>query len=354
MSDTHVDFAIVGSTPLARLLAGLLASSHGRSVVLVGESHAGYRLPRGVDLSMAPLTRPETWALLRTTVPETLKLVSRLGGRTAWSRVDPLLFAESALGKEALAHVRHMTLAFDHAAEPVSSRTIGDGRDGLRLRDAVLLHRPSLETGLDQWLNALGIRRLPEQDGLVLHPDGSGDHSGDNGVIHIGQTVLADDSALFRHVPAAQWPAALVRQVGSTISTEPTKAMAAPVIGQIDSGLMLVQQPGRGITAIGPGAIDLFTERVATLLGWERAFRQAGQSHYQTIVTQDGAPAVGRLSGHGPDVLAGLGPVGVFLAPAIARWLASQATPAETAWLGARLVDRDHATSMVAEIGGVP
>lgn len=354
MSDPPVDFAIVGSTPLSRLLAGLLASAHGKSVVLIGESQAAYRLPRAIDLSIAPITRPQSWALLKAVLPETLKLVSRFGGRSAWSRVDPLLFAESARSKEALAHVRHMALAFGAAAEMVSSRSIGAGRDGLQLRDAMLLHRPALEAGLDRWLDGLGVQRLPGDSGLAIRPDGSAECVTGSGPIAIGQTVLADDMALIRHIPAERWPAVLLRQTSSTILTEPTKPMAAPVIGQLDSGLMLAQQRGRGITAIGPGDIDLFAARAATLLGGERAFRQAGQSSYQTIVTQDGAAAVGRLGGHGPDVLAGLGPTGAFLAPAIARWLSSCATPAEEAWLGARLVDRQQVPSPVADVGGVP
>ena len=70
------------------------------------------------------------------------------------------------------------------------------------------------------------------------------------------------------------------------------------------------------------------------------------------MITADAAPAVGRLHGTGPDVLAGLGPIGAFLAPAIARWLCGVAVPAENTWLGARLVDREAVGSPVAEFGG--
>ncbi len=59
MSQPTADFAVFGGTPLARLLAGLLAAKHGRRVVFVGESLSGYRLPRSIDLTVAPLTRPK-------------------------------------------------------------------------------------------------------------------------------------------------------------------------------------------------------------------------------------------------------------------------------------------------------
>ena len=352
MTEARADFAIVGSTPTARLVAGLLASVHGRTVVFSGESQAGYRLPRGIDLSAAPITRPETWALLKDGLPEALKLIARIGGRRSWSRVDPILFSEAAAGKEALAHVRHMALAFGHAAERMPAAAIGANRDGLLLRDAVLLHRPTLEPALDKWLDQHKVRRLREDETLIVRPDGSAELTSDDDRIEIGQAVLADDPAIIRH--GGPLPALLARRVTSTIFTEPTRPIASSVMHQLDTGLMLVQQSGRGIAAIGPGAIDPFSAALGVLLGKEREFRQAGQSSYETLTTIDAAPAVGRLRGTGPDVLAGLGPGGAFLAPAIARGLCGVAGPAENAWLSARLVDRKTARSAVAEFGAAP
>ena len=352
MSEARADFAIIGSTPTARLVAGLLASAHGKAVVFSGESQSGYRLPRAVDLSVAPITRPESWALLKANLPEALKLISRLGGRGAWSRIDPILFSERPDGKEALAHIRHMALAFGHGAELVPPSAIGAGRDGLLLRDAVLLHRPVLEPGLDRWLDQNGVRRLRDGDVLTVRADGSAELVSGDERIEIGQAVLADDPAILTHVPAPLWPPLLGRRITSTIATEPTRPMAAVLMHRLDTGLTLVQQAERGIAAIGPGAIDPFAAALGVLLSREREFRQAGQSSYEAVTTADAAPAVGRLRGTGPDVLAGLGPIGAFLAPAIARWLCGVAAPAENAWLGARLVDRKAAGSPVAEFGG--
>ena len=351
MSQTRADFVIVGSTPLARLVAGLLASAHGKSVIFTGESQSAYRLPRGVDLSVAAITRPETWDMLKPLVPETLKLISRIGGRSARSHVDPILFAETEPGKIALAHIRQMALAFGHAAEPIGEKALGQGRDGIILRDAVLLHRPALEPSLDHWLEQHRVRRLGPAETLTIKSDGSAELISGDERVEIGQSVLADDMALLHHIPVAQWPSLLRRQLTSTIFTEPTRAIAAPVMLQLDSGLTLVQQPNRGITAMGPGSIDAFAARLGVLLGGERKFRQAGQSSYESIITSDAAPAVGRLGGVGTDILAGLGPTGAFFAPAIARWLAGVASPVENAWFAARLVDRNSASALVADVG---
>jgi hypothetical protein len=351
MSQTRADFVIVGSTPLARLVAGLLASVHGKSVIFAGESQSAYRLPRGVDLSVAPITRPETWDMLKPLVAETLKLISRIGGRSARSRVDPILFAENEPGKIALSHIRQMALAFGHAAEPIGEQALGPGRDGIILRDAVLLHRASLETALDHWLKQHLVRRLGPAETLSIREDGSAELISGDERVEIGQSVLADDMALLEHVSAAQWPSLLRGQLTTTIFTEPTRTIAAPVMLQLDSGLTLVQQPNRGITAMGPGNMDAFAVRLGVLLGGRREFRQAGQSSYQIVVTSDAAPAVGRLGGVGADILAGFGPTGAFFAPAIARWLAGVASPSENGWFAARLVDRNSASAWVADVG---
>ena len=336
---------------MARLVAGLLASAQGKGVVFFGESQAGYRLPQGLDLSVAPITRPQTWSLLQSAIPETLKLIGRVGGRRAWSRVDPVLFAEHPVGKEALAHVRHMAHAFGHAAEPIPPRSLGPGRSGMVLRDAVLLHRATLEGNLDRWLDQQPVRRLPPDEAMAVHPDGSATLETADERMDVGQTVLADDRAMIQFLPPTLWPSLLLRRVASTILTQPTSPLAAAVMHRVDTGMMLHQQAG-GILAVGPGAIDPFAAALDLQLGPERAYRQAGQSSYETVVTGDGAPAVGRVQGTGPDIIAGFGATGAFLAPAIARWLTGSASRAESDWFGARLVDRTPTASPVADFGG--
>ena len=273
MTETHADFAVLGATPQARLVAGLLASVHGKSVVFQGESQSGYRLPRGIDLSVGAITRPETWALLKASLPETLKLVSRVGKRGTWSRLDPIFFADAAGGKEALAHARHMAAAFGLAAERVPVSLLGNGREGLVLRDAVLLRRQALEPALDRWLEQAKVHRLGADDRVVVRADGSAECIVAGTRIAIGQTILADDGAIMAHLPTTLWPALLVRQIASTILTEPTDAIAAPVMHRLDSGLILTQQAERGIIAFGPGTVGEFAASLGEILGRQRAVR---------------------------------------------------------------------------------
>ncbi len=348
MSATRIDFAVLGSTPQARLIAGLLANVHKKRVIYQGESQSGYRLPRGIDLSVAPFTRPQSWALLQKLVPETQRLVARMGGRSAMSHVDPIFFAEAPAGTEALGHISHMAQAYKFAAERVPSHVLGANRHGVVFRDALLLHRPSLEPVVDKWLQASGVVRLEAETPLVIKPDGGAVVvEGDRG-FEIGQTVLADDEAITTHLSAEIWPGLLSAHMASSVLTEAAKKLPGPLLYQLDSGLMLSQQARAGLVALGPGTIEQVSGVLGQVLSGERT-RQTGQATYQRIQAADHAPVVGRVGGTGPDVVAGFGSTAAFWAPAIARWLAGLANADEASWFGARLVDRDSTSAWVGE-----
>ena len=346
MSATEFDFAVFGSSPLPQLLAGLLAAQHGRSVVLIGESQAGYRLPRGIDLSVAPLTRPDSWVLLTSLVPETTRLLSRIGGRAAWGRVDPIFFAQGRAHGEALSHVSHMAQGFGLAADPVSATQLGADRRGVVLRDAIRINRPVLETGLDRWLERAGVRRIGPQK-VDIAADGSAAVISGGLAYAARQAVLADDDAIMAWLPLRQWPGQLQRRHCASILTTPTRALAASVMLELDSGAVLTQQAEGGIAAFGPGDLAAFSDHLQTLLGQERQVEQAGQTGFQMLETADGAPALGRVAGVGADVVAGFGAIGAFLAPALARWIAGQASPIESTWFEARLVNRSGRSAPV-------
>lgn len=352
MSEAIADFAVIGSTPLARLLAGQLAGTHGRSVLYVGESQSSYRLPRGLDLSVAPITRPESWAMLRHGIDETVKLIGRIAGRGGWSHVDPLFFTGDPAAAEALAHIRHMALGFGIAAEPAAPTLPVAHRSGIVLRDALRLNRPVLEPALDQWLERQGVRRLASGK-IEISDDGSAAlHAGDKSFT-ARQAILADHDAILAHLPQGQWPALLRRHPASSILTTPARPLPTPVMLEIQSGITLLQQPEGGIAAIGLQEMATFSGRIQTLLGRDRQVEQAGQTTFSAIATSDGAPAIGRVAGVGADVVAGMGMAGAFMAPALARWLCDAATPFEAAWFGARLVSRTANVRSVAEFAPI-
>lgn len=339
MSDRGADLAIFGSTPLARLLAGLMRQSHGRSVVFAGASPARYRLPREIDLSVGMMTRPQSWDLVVRTVPETTRLLSKIAGRHALQHVDPVFFADGVAAQEALGHFHHMASAFGLATEIAAPSQLGRDRSGVRLRDAVRLQRPVTEPALDHWLDEVGVIRL-SPNRVEIAQDGSARLSTGEAEHFAGQAILADDAAIIAHLPLPQWPRLLARRTMSTILTTPTAPLVSTIMAHVDSGTVLAQQDEGGIAAIGPGDLASTAARLAGLLSDNRQLQQAGQVSYPTLVTDDGAPAFGKAAGSGADVIVGLGQIGVFIAPALARWLAGEAAPHEGDWFGQRLINR--------------
>ena len=350
MSEAPADFAVVGSTPLARLVAGLLASAHGKRVVWVGDSHAAFRLPRGIDLSVGPMTRPETWALLAQAVPETVKLLARAGGKASTMRLDPIFFADTPMGQQALAFVRSSAEGFNADIERLPSGHLGKGRDGIVLRDALYLQRDRLEPVLDRWLDSIGVTRLPlAQMQLTIAANGSASIELDGKITEATCAILADDEAILAHLPASAISSLFERQPMTTILTEPTFPLAARVMLQIDADLSFVQGGHGGVIAIGAGGHDACVSHIGVLLGANRQLRQAGGNNHESLRSHDGAAVVGSIEGTGPELLAGLGATGAFLAPALARWFVGAATPDELAYFAARIPGRPMAHSTVAD-----
>lgn len=333
MSEISADFAVVGTTPLALMVAGLLSRQHRRHVVLVGSSQSGYRLPRGVDISVGAITRPESWSLLTQTLPETRKLLARIGGRNGVSRLDPIFFADSPGGKQGLAHIRHMAAGFGHTVERLPPAALGRDLDAFVLRDAVQLQASLIEPALRRWLERCKVRQVAATE------------------IGAATQVLVDDEAITTHLPAERF--AGLFEVGSrtSILTEPAPPLASPVMLQIDSGLCLSQSPSRSIVATGHGDLEALAPQVDSLLASQQRPRWAGQSHFTALTSRDHAPVTGRLGEDGPILVAGLAPFGAFLAPALARWLAGVAKPAEASYFAAHAPARSLTPSVVAEYG---
>ncbi|MET3896715.1 hypothetical protein ABIB57_000639 [Devosia sp. UYZn731] len=350
MSEAPADFAVVGSTPLARLVAGLLASVHGKRVIWIGDSHAAFRLPRGIDLSFGPMTRPESWALLSQTVPETVKLLAKAGGKASMMRLDPIFFADTPIGQQAMAFVCSSAAGFGAAIEPLPSGHLGKGRKGIVLRDALYLQRDRLEPVLDRWLEGLGVTRVPPaQVHLHIAPNGSASMELDGTVTAATRAVLADDEAILAHLPTETIARLFERRPMTTILTEPTFQLSARVMLQIDADLSFMQGSHGGVVAIGAGGHDACVSHIGVLLGANRQLRQAGGNSHESLRSHDGAPVVGSIDGTGPELLAGLGATGAFLAPALARWFVGAATQDELSYFAARIPGRATAPSIVAD-----
>ena len=352
MADTSYEFAIFGSTPLAGLVAGLLASVHQKKVCIVGELQSAFRLVRGVDLSVMPVTRPETWALLKDATPETRKLLGRIGGKGGMQRLDPIFVAETAAGRDALAHMRHVAQGFGYAVERMANGGI-EGAVAYRLRDAVFLDRGRLMPSIEGWLEASGVGRITARGTKVtLKRDGSARIEGGALNLDASRAILADDRAMLAHLEVDERDNTLVTQSITTTLTEPAFRLAAPVMVYPDRGVTLSQRASGNISALSAGRPELATARIGGCLVSQAQLRRAGQTTFRSVLTVDGAPLVGQAKGIKATVIAGLGVGGAFFAPAIARLLAGVASESEQRYFSAHEAGRGNARAMVADYQG--
>jgi hypothetical protein len=329
MADPSYDLAVLGSTPLAVLLAGLLAKIHGRRVVLCGDPPSPHRPPRSIDLSAGPITRPATWALLKDTVPETIKLVRGLGSGL-YRRVEPLLVATTDDGREGLGHIRNVAAGFGIPAERYG--------EAVRFRDAAVLRPVALHVAAQPWLAAAGVLRC-DAGGVTIRRDGRVRIDMERTSLEAARAVLCDDAAILGHLGPDGERMRPAQRIA--ILTEPAPSLAAPVMLHVDSGVILRQRQSGAIEAIAPDSLPP--------LGLPPGARYAGRAAFRTVATVDGAPLAGTIRNR--IVLAGFGVTAAFLAPAIARFIAGASAEAERLWFAAH--DAGKGRGAVAEFGAI-
>lgn len=341
------DFAIFGSSPTALLLGGLLATTHRKSVCLIGEAWSPWPLPRRFDAGFVVATRPQAWALLRAGSHETVKIINGIG-KGLVEHVDPVLVAETPQSLEAIAHMRSVATGTGYAMERVADRTLVEPAAAWRLRDIPALIHGKAEPAISSWLDKSGARRWRAQDGdIAIRRDGTVKIRSFGREFDADQAVLADDAAILQWLPeAARERLRLVP--ARTVLTEPAKPIAAPIVRYLDRRVTLNQRGRSGVTAIATGA-DESSARIGSVLAPQAPLPRAGDVNHTHVETGDGAPLVAYGTGTKTRVIAGFGDAGVFFAPALARFLSGTATEAETAFFAAHDSGRGNARQQVAD-----
>lgn len=343
------DIAVCGSTPLAKLLAGIVAAE-GKRVCLIGDSWSPYRLMRRIDLSVMPVTRPETWALLKKSGAETLKLLGGFG-RGLYERVDPLFVAETSANTDRLGHMRWTAVGFGFAAERAIDRTITEIGAIVRIRDAAMLAGGRAETALEVWLDKSEVRRLASDGAEVsLRRDGSATITASGASFDVPTIILADSAAILRHLPPADYHRLLDIVPMTSLITEPAKPLSATLVDYLDRGLTVHQRALKGgVAVLCEGSPETALPRAGAILAGLGRLRRAGQAAYRDVQTTDRAPLIGKVGKSRATIVAGLGVSGAFLAPAVARYLLGTASDEERAYFEPRDVSRAGNRQSVAE-----
>ena len=353
MAEGAYDHVVLGSGPLAGLIAGLLAIEHGRRVVIVGDPASPFRLQRSFDLSVAVLTRPETLVLLKRVAAETSKLIGGIG-KGLTERIDPLFIAETPASIAALSHFRHLARALGYPVEPHADRNLTEGTI-VRVRDVMLLAQAKLGPALEEWLTTYDVCRLDRAETVVtLRRDGTARIVAGSLAVEAAHAILADDAAILAHLPEDLRDRSLVLQSTAAILLEPLKALAAPLTVYLDRGVTLHQDGKASVSAVVTGDPATAHARLGASIARTDPVRRAGETHFPSFATTDGAPLVTTARGGKATILAAFGATGAFLAPAIVRMIAGKASADEAAWFAARTTLRGNQRLDAAEFAPVP
>lgn len=311
MAGTAYDFAIVGSTPIAGLLARYLATAHGKQVIQVKRTLSPQRLIRGIDLALPLAVRPQSWKIVAD---------SRVGGLHA----NVTVHADTEATVAALDHIAHVAMGFGLAGEraaqpggsvafsfrrvPMLAESVSPTPDA-QLADMADVSLDFTRTGVAElWMKG---EKLPAT-----------------------QIVLADDAAILDWLPEAHWPAGVSSQAMTATLTAPTRRLPGPIQLYPDRGVTVLQRPGDAVLGIVAGDEQVEARLASTLRGPFPISRVA-TSRYRRIVTADAAPVIGRLRPSRLFVVAGLGDASAYFAPALARQLAGAPEPHEKRWFAA-------------------
>jgi hypothetical protein len=347
-AQTAFDVAVFGSSAAALLVAGLLRTAHGKSVVLVGEGPSSWLLPRRFDLALPVATRPETWRLLKSGLAETRKLLGGIG-RNLVGRVDPVLVAERPATLEAIAHMRATLSGFGFSMERVADRTLAEPAAAFCLRDVASLE-PAAGPAIAAWAAQHEVRTWRGTDGtVILRRNGLVQLTGPAGSFEAERAVLMDDAALLAHLSPEEVARLFASQACRSIRTEPAAALTAPLLRYLDRGVSL-SQPGKGmsVTAIVSGQAE-HAARLGSTLSALAPLRRIAEARYQRLESRDGAPLVTLARAPRSLVVAGLGDAAAFFAPALARHIAGVAVEAEAAFFAAHDLGRGQARQAVAD-----
>ena len=335
------DFAIVGSTAFAGLLAGQLAHAHGKRVLRIGRRPSPQRLARRIDIALPFATRVETWDILARGAGETRTLISRIGAPDAVIPIHGCLRADTAASTAALAHLVHIAAGYGLKVR---------GAGGSWSFEAVPLLQPErIEDKVAAWLSAAGVRST-DPDSLKAEFDGASSMSFRVGedTFEAEQVVLADDGAIL-DLPEDQRPSTLTVEPMTATLLGKMKSLEAQVLSFVDRGVRLQQRSGGSVLALVAGEIALEARLASTLPGPFPAPRLAtGRS--RRVVTADGAPTFARLGESNVRIVAGLGDAAAFFAVALARYLAGAADEHERAWFAAHesIAERARVAEFVA------
>ncbi len=187
------DFAILGATPFAALLALALTERHGRTCCLVGRFPHPLQLSRGMDLSIAALTRPESLRLLKECAADSRQLLAGVG-REVLQRTDLVFAATAGADAWTLMHLRQMLHGYGHSTEALAAAS-GLDAGAFRVGDVQRIVRRKFYEAIPGRLAKAGVVVVLDDAKLGNTSSGGSAIMAGDTRIEVEKTVIADDAS---------------------------------------------------------------------------------------------------------------------------------------------------------------
>jgi hypothetical protein len=329
------DYAVAGSTPLSGLLAGILARDYGARVCRIGTFLHEMRPQRGFDISSGAITRPETWRLLKNTIPETLKHLNSISSTRLYERTDSMMLSISREGADALAYMRDAAHGYEFEVErlAVSDKYLA----AYAHRNCMRVLRRPLAAVLPDWLTELGVILItPEEARLKVPLKGSVKLRYGDETAEVKKLILAGDSAIVTHGNKRDMQPHFDTVPMSALLMQPTGKLEAPIVQAVDAGLTIYQRGTGALDCAGLGDEEEIGQIARAYLSPNDRLRLAGSAVFNSLLSRDGGPVVGAKSQESVIYVGGLGVSGLFQTPAIARVIAGRAEGFEADYFAAR------------------
>jgi hypothetical protein len=279
-----------------------------------------------------------------------LRLLTGIAGRRAVERADLRIDAHHPEAMTAVSHMRHVAAAYGVA---IDRQEKGNGAGVWLMRDAAYLDRLALRSALEDWLTDIAVPRfgVPHSP-IKRNREGRASFAAGDDKVEVAHLILADDEAVLAHTDSKVTASLFRTNLATSLLTEPAERLHQPITLCADDGTVARRLRNGCIACLLPVPSNDALELAGRRIGIHASVRVAGLAEFDRLTTFDGAMSVGVVPRSQVTMIAGADPFAAFLAPALARFLAGEASEAESVYFTARVPSR-RVRIGVAEFDGV-
>lgn len=329
------EFAIIGNTPMAALLACSLSKLYGRKTALIGQFAHSLLPSHGFDISVDIITQPQTWRLIKENISPFEDLLKDFSNEAVYEKIDPIFIARSPKSADALNHARNVASLYGFSIEKqeLTKRVM----QSIQFRDAIRIKRRSMFAGLDNWLDRNNVKQINTNNIELKRSAG-----GLTKIICANETIISkrmvfvDDEAILNYMPQKYIINNFFKIATNALMLEPVKKLKNSTIINIDDNSILFQHANGTIDCTSQNDFTNISNIISNDRENNKHIKLAGKAQFSSIISKDGAGVFGSLSGAKLLYIGGFGTSGAFLTPAMAKILVGKGSEFENEYFAKR------------------